>query len=187
MAPRADRTSRMLGIRDALIADNLLAIRAREQHRGATLVFAHNRHLQRHPSTWRFAGMDLEWFSAGAIMASLLGERYVFIAGSLGARTALGLGTPPSDTFEGALQEGTHGHALFDARRLGTALDAEGRDLHARTDVSADQGYFPLDSAALWHCDAILHVAFSAAGQDTVDEAPTAAQLAARIQVLPHP
>ncbi len=183
-APRAERTSRMLGIRDALMADNLRAIRAREQHRGATLVFAHNRHLQRHPSTWRFAGMDLEWFSAGAIMATLLGERYVYIAGSLGARTALGLGTPPADTFEGALQEATHGHALFDARRLGAALDAEGRDHHARTDVSADQGFFPLDAATLWHCDAILHVPFSAAGQDTVDEAPTAAELAARILEL---
>jgi erythromycin esterase-like protein len=42
-APPAERTSRMLGVRDVLMAQNLLAIRAREQHRGPTLVFAHNR------------------------------------------------------------------------------------------------------------------------------------------------
>jgi len=29
--------------------------------------------------------MDLEWFSAGAIMATLLGKRYAFDAGRLGA------------------------------------------------------------------------------------------------------
>ena len=45
---REERFARLAGVRDALMAENLLAIRAAEAHRGPTLVFAHNTHLQRH-------------------------------------------------------------------------------------------------------------------------------------------
>ncbi|MGH7866053.1 MAG: erythromycin esterase family protein, partial [Candidatus Dormibacteraceae bacterium] len=45
VAPQAERTSRLLGVRDALMAENLLAVRSLEQHRGATFVFGNNRHL----------------------------------------------------------------------------------------------------------------------------------------------
>ena len=118
-APAAQRTSRMLGVRDALMAENLLAIRTREHYRGPTLVFAHNRHLQRHPSTWRLGDMDLRWSSAGAIVAALLGDRYMFIAGSLGASDAIRVPVAESDTFEGALREASQGRlALVDGNRL---------------------------------------------------------------------
>jgi erythromycin esterase-like protein len=84
-APPAERTSALLGVRDALMAENLLAIRARERDRGPVVVLAHNRHVQRTPSTWPLAGMDLRWWGAGAIVAALLGDRYVVVAGSVGA------------------------------------------------------------------------------------------------------
>ncbi|MER7013107.1 erythromycin esterase family protein [Saccharopolyspora sp. NPDC000359] len=45
-----DRIATLLSLRAEMMADNLLAIVAREQHRGPTLVFAHNAHLQRAPS-----------------------------------------------------------------------------------------------------------------------------------------
>lgn len=61
------------------------------------------------PPARRLADMDLEWYSAGAIIATLLGERYAFVAGSLGSSTTLGLLPPARDTFEGALQEATPG------------------------------------------------------------------------------
>jgi hypothetical protein len=185
----------MLGVRDALMAEHLLAIRARERPRGATLVFAHNRHLQRHPSTWRLAGMDLEWFSAGAIVATLLGDRYAFIAGSLGASATLGLRAPDADTFEGVMQEATRGNALFDPARVAAA-----GALHVRTDGTAEQGYFPLDAATLAHCDAVLHVSGAPGSPPAVavpdaapapaepavpDAAPAPAELAARIRALP--
>ncbi|MEV5690922.1 DUF6194 family protein [Micromonospora globbae] len=160
-APPAVRTSRLLGIRDALMAQNLLDIRTREAHRGPTLVFAHNRHLQRHPSTWRLAGMDLRWWSAGAIVSSLLGERYAVVVGSLGASGALKLGAPPAGTFEAALDAaldaGDHAPggrvAVVDPVRLRQA-----GPLRARTDVTPEQGHFPLDEETVAHCDAILHV-----------------------------
>ena len=47
--------------RDAVRLDEegLYAECETERHRGRTLVFAHNRHLQRQRSEWRLAGMDL--------------------------------------------------------------------------------------------------------------------------------
>jgi erythromycin esterase-like protein len=169
IAPQ-ERTSRLLGIRDALMARNLLDIRAAERHRGPTLVFAHNRHLQRHPSTWHLAGMDLTWSSAGAVVATLLGGRYVYIAGSLGSSAALGLAAPDVGTFEHAL-----GPGLVDA----AALAAITGGLRERTDVTAEQGYFPLDAATLADCDALLHVPAAA------PDGPDPAALAERILALP--
>jgi hypothetical protein len=62
--------------------------------------------------------MDLAGWSAGAIVATLVGERSASVAGSLGARAALRLLAPAADTFQAALQAATRGCALFDAARL---------------------------------------------------------------------
>lgn len=86
------------------MAQNLLDVRGVEARRGATLVFAQNLHLQRNLSNWRLADMDLNWFGAGAIVGSLLGEQYTFVAGSLGRSEALGLREPKPNTYEGFLQ-----------------------------------------------------------------------------------
>ncbi|WP_089246976.1 erythromycin esterase family protein [Asanoa hainanensis] len=153
-APQAARTSRLLGVRDAWMAHNLLAIRAEEQHRGPTLVYANNRHLQRHPSTWNLAGMDLEWSSAGSIVSALLGDRYAVIIGSLGASTALNLSAPPQGTFEAALAGSKT--TLLDRTAIDAALND--RTLTSRTDPTPEQGYFPLDAETVGRCDAILHV-----------------------------
>ncbi|GAB3830182.1 DUF6194 family protein [Dactylosporangium cerinum] len=184
IAPQ-ERTSRLLGIRDALMARNLLDLRAAERHRGPTLVFAHNRHLQRHPSTWHLAGMDLTWSSAGAVAATLLGGRYVYIAGSLGSSAALGLAAPDAGTFEHALGPGlvdavpAAGHALGPRLVDAAALAAVADGLRERTDVTAEQGYFPLDAATLAGCDAVLHVPAAA------PQGPDPAALAERILALP--
>ncbi|MET9882137.1 erythromycin esterase family protein [Streptomyces sp. NPDC006430] len=159
----AARVSRLLAVRDTLMVENIRAVRAREQHRGPTLLFAHNRHLQRNLSAVHLPDMDLEWFSAGAITATLLGDGYTFIASSLGTSAALGLHSPPVNTFEAAMHQAPYGCALFDAHRLREALGASARALHVRTDVRPEQGYFPLDAATLEHCDAVLHIA-SASG-----------------------
>jgi erythromycin esterase-like protein len=171
-APAAERTSRLLGMRDAWMAQNLLDIRAEEQRRGPTLVFAHNRHLQRYPSTWRLAGMDLEWSSAGAIVSTLLGDRYAPVVGSIGASSAMGLDTPASDTFEGVLGAVARQGLIFGAAGLAALVGAA----RVRTDVTVEQGYFPLDAETVRHCEAVWHI----------DRFPAAAaDIAARIQQLP--
>jgi erythromycin esterase-like protein len=145
--PQAERIARLVGVRDALMAENLLAIRSAEAHRGPTLVFAHNRHLQRHPSTMTMAGMDLSWFSAGAIVGSLLGDRYAVIAGSLGTSPALGIEAPAPSTYEGKLQQKT---SLPRYVRASEIEPAEQR--------THDYRYFPLDQATIEHADAVLHI-----------------------------
>ncbi|GIE92742.1 DUF6194 family protein [Paractinoplanes rishiriensis] len=162
-APGAERTSLLLGVRDAWMARNLLDLRVAEHGRGPTLVFAHNRHLQRHPSTWHLAGMDLEWQPAGATVSATLGRRYAFVAGSLGASVALGLGQPAAGTFEAGLS----GDLVVDA----AAID---RDRAARPGAA---DYFPLDASTVAGCDAVWHVdRFPAAAEET----------AARLAALPE-
>ncbi|MDX3693526.1 erythromycin esterase family protein [Streptomyces europaeiscabiei] len=87
------RISRLLATRDALMVENLLDIRAIEAGRGPTLVFGHNLHLRRGLSHMRMRDLDLNWYGAGAILGSLIGERYAFFAGSL---------DPDEATAEGA-------------------------------------------------------------------------------------
>ncbi|PRY56557.1 erythromycin esterase family protein [Glycomyces artemisiae] len=78
--PEADRWSRLSGVRDALMAEHLLDIRALEAGRGPTVVLAHNVHLQTTESRMEMAGMNLVWAGTGAIIAALLGPKYAFIA-----------------------------------------------------------------------------------------------------------
>ena len=46
------------------------------------------------------AGTDMSWSGAGAIIASLLSDRYAVIVGSLGASPALGIEAPATSTYE---------------------------------------------------------------------------------------
>ncbi len=144
------RVSRLLAVRDALMAQNLLDIRRIEARRGPTLVYAHNLHLQRGSSRMRMPELDLDWFCAGAIVGSLVGEQYTFIAGSLGRSAALDLPDPEPDTYEGLLQARTSGWGLSTADAVGTA--------HRRDDTSPERGYFPLEEATVGSADAILHI-----------------------------
>jgi erythromycin esterase-like protein len=132
------------------MAQNLLDIRDIESQRGPTLVFAHNLHLQRNRSTMQMGPMELNWSSAGAIISSLLGERYTFIATSLGRSETIDLQAPETDTFEGHLQSQIPAWALTPAAAVNPA--------RTRTDTNPMQGYFPLEQALLDTTDAILHI-----------------------------
>jgi erythromycin esterase-like protein len=145
------RVSLLSSARDGLMAQNLLAIRTVEGLRGATLVFASNRHLQRNLSTWRTEDIDITWCSAGATVASLVGERYAFVAGSLGSSDAIALGEPEPDTYESFLQSRFTTWGLIPAAEIPPA--------ETRTDTTPPQGYFPLDQEFLDGADAVLHVA----------------------------
>lgn len=141
-ADHSARVSRLLGVRDVLIAENLLDLR----HIAApALLFGHNLHLQRDPGRWVLGELDMRWHGAGAIIAPLLGARYTVIAGSLGASAAVGLDAPAPDTYEGRLPAGLTPAAEVPAGRT-------------RTDARPEQGYFPLDAATVAGVDAILHI-----------------------------
>ncbi|MFC7385463.1 erythromycin esterase family protein [Sphaerisporangium rhizosphaerae] len=139
------RISRLSALRDAMMADNLRAV----AEQGPALVFAHNLHLQRDGSVMTFGDRPLEWWGAGAITATRLGDRYAFLASALGT---VGDDAPPPDTVEGMLSELPWDHCLVDARRLADAI----ADPVPR--VSHDFAYFPLDPARLGRIDGVVFV-----------------------------
>jgi erythromycin esterase-like protein len=152
-APEADqgrRIARLSSLRDALMAQNLLAIRALETQRGPTFVFAHNAHLQRNQSTWHLGDTEVTLASAGATISALLNDRYTFIAGSLGHSKAIGLEEPAPGTYESHLQRSTTSWSLTSPAGI-----PEG---DTRTDPTPQQGYFPLTAATIKGADAILHL-----------------------------
>jgi erythromycin esterase-like protein len=149
------RMARLMAVRDGLMAQNLLDIREIESPRGRTLVGSHNTHLQRNPSTLSVAGHSFDWMGAGAIVGALLGERYAFVASSLGRSEILGLGDPAPDTYEGLAQ----------ARVGEWGLVAAGLVDGGATRADADQafGYNPLVPATVDGAEAIVHIGDAAA------------------------
>ncbi|MGI5157884.1 erythromycin esterase family protein [Microbispora sp. CA-102843] len=137
------RWTRLSALRDAMMAANLRAV---AEH-GPALVFASNLHLQRNKSLMPFGDQPLEWWSAGAITATHLGDRYAFLATALGT---VGDDTPPPDTVEGLLSTLPWDRSLIDARHLAEAITKPAPR------VSRDFAYFPLDPAQLDMIDGIV-------------------------------
>ncbi|MFI6523193.1 erythromycin esterase family protein [Streptomyces uncialis] len=144
------RMTRLVSVRDQMMAHNLLALAAR----GPALVHAHNSHLQREKSTMRMGGRPVEWWSAGALVSAQLGDEYAFVATALGTIRHQGVDTPPPDTVEGLLYALPEDRCVIDAPRLATAL---GGTLPAPR-VSPWFGYSPLDPAHLADPDGIVFV-----------------------------
>lgn len=146
---QSERVAGLLQARDALMAQNLLDIVATERDRGPVLVAAHNTHLQRGPSRWEthWEGVDYaaEWSGAGAIVSTLLGDRYMFVAGSLGASAQVGLDVPEPGTYEERLGPET-----------GVFPPPAGDDLRERTHELL--GHFALEAGIVTASDAILHI-----------------------------
>lgn len=137
------RWTRLSALRDAMMAANLRAV---AEH-GSALVFAGGLHLQRNMSVMSFGDDRLEWWSAGAIAATHLGDRYAFLASALGT---VGDDAPPPDTVEGILSTLPWDRALIDARRLAGAVK------QPAPRVSRDFAYFPLDPAQLGKIDGVV-------------------------------
>jgi len=97
------------GVRDALMADNLLYILSREHGRGKVLVFAHNEHLQRGRSVWpccgqKYQGTDVySWWPAGSQLSDLLGPRYAVIGSAVGVSDDNGIAPPEAGSLEARL------------------------------------------------------------------------------------
>ena len=113
------RLTWLLGVRDSMMAANLLAI----AERGPALVYAHNGHLQRDKSSMRMGGRPLEWWSAGAIVSARLGEGYAFLATALGTIRHHGVEAPPPDTIEGLLYALPEDRYVVDTSRLAAVLE----------------------------------------------------------------
>lgn len=145
--PSPSRMAWLLTIRASMMAANLLAI----AERGPALVHAHNGHLQRERSSMRMGGRQVEWWSAGAIVATRLGREYAVLATALGTLHGHGVDIPPPDTIEGRL------YALEKDPLVVRPADLLG-DPPPTPRVSPWFGYAPLDPAQLASHDAIVFV-----------------------------
>lgn len=143
-----ERIARLLGIRDAMMADNLAYIVARERDRGKVLAFAHNSHLGRGKAQLQFgvqfgAGV-YTWWPAGAHLNELFGPRYVVIGSAVGESPATGIGQPETGTLEGLLTAAP-GPARFIPTHRGQGLPAEAiAALPTRSGSTKHPGYSPL-------------------------------------------
>jgi hypothetical protein len=137
--PSPDRVGTLFSLRTEMMAENLLAIVAEEQHRGPSLVFAHNLHL-------RHAGGE-DWASAGALIGLTLGERYLFVA------TDASLDRAP-DTLQHVLAEATDRRTLFPAPALRAALTPS-----TGTSKPMVRGHIPLTPSDVDRADAVIFIA----------------------------
>lgn len=148
--PTPARMTRLLGIRDAMIAGNVLAL----AERGPVLVNAHNSHLQRTRSAMTMWDHPrLEWWGAGALVHARLGDRYAFVATALGTLRHQGVDVPPPDTVEGLLYPLGDESVVVDPAGLAAALAGP-----PAARVSPWFGYAPLDPAHLTGLDGLVFV-----------------------------
>lgn len=145
-----NRLAWLLGLRDSMMASNLLAIAERRP----ALAHAHNGHLQRDKSSTRMAGRRLEWWSAGAIVSTQLGDGYAFLATALGTIDHRGVEAPPPDTIEGLLYAQPKDRCVVDPRRLAAGFG----DMSPVPRVSPWFGYAPLDPSHVGGIDGIVFV-----------------------------
>lgn len=150
------RVARLLSIRDAMMADNLCALAAREARRGPALVFAHNQHLHKGVSRWQLGDLALRWHSAGALAAARLEDDYTVIGSAVGSAPHQGITPPTPDTVERLLSTLAPGAHLVLTDGLADVAENAVPRLRPRPAASNNHSYFPLDPGTLRELDAVL-------------------------------
>ena len=149
----SQRTSRLLGIRDACMAENLAYILSCEQGRGRTLAYAHNSHLKKGRMQWQFGDELFTWWPAGSHLKEILGERYATIGSAVGVSDANGIGQPEPGTLE-ALLAALPGPGRFISPRWVQELSAsQAAALPVRSGSLKNPTYFPLTAESLTDFD----------------------------------
>jgi erythromycin esterase len=154
-----------LGIRDAMMADNLFYIAARERSRGKVLVFAHNAHLQRGKiaawEAWRKAmnAPEFSWWPAGSHLDRLLGPRYAAIGSAVGESPENGIAAAEPGSIEARLAAAIGSPdslaGLFLPTRTARDLpQAEISSLPSRSVSTTNLSYIPLGPQSLTDFDA---------------------------------
>lgn len=139
-----DRLVSGLGLRDAMMADNLEYIVSREHDRGKVLAFAHNSHLKRGKAEWQLGTDLMTWWPAGAHLSEIFGLRYAVIGSAVGVSDENGIGRPESGTLEARLTASPGPGRLIPTHK-GQGLPAsEIASLPIRSGSLKNPTYFPL-------------------------------------------
>ena len=144
-----------LGLRDAMMADNLAYAVARERGRGKVLAFAHNRHLERKKAEWQLGTDLLTWWPAGAHLDEIFGPGYAVFGTAVGVSVANGIGESQAGTLEALLTAGL-GPGRFIPTHKGRGLPAsEIAALPARSASTLNSTYFALTPQSFTDFDAL--------------------------------
>lgn len=118
------RQARLLGIRAAMMLENLTYIHSREQGRGNVLIFAHNSHLKRGKVQWEWGSEKVAWCPVGSHLHEMFGQRYAVIGSAVGISPANGIDQPEAGTLEARLISAP-GPGRFIPTHQGQQLSAE--------------------------------------------------------------
>ncbi len=147
------RIVQCLGLRDAMMADNLAYVVSQERSRGKVLAFAHNSHLKRTKAEWQLGSNQLSWWPAGAHLHEIFGQGYAVIGTAAGVSVANGIGWPQAGTLEARLT-GAPGPGRFIPTHKGRGLPAsEIAALPKRFASTLNTTYFPLTSQSFTDFD----------------------------------
>ncbi len=142
--PSTKRQERLLGIRDAMMAENLAYIVSREHDRGKILIFAHNSHLKRGKVQW--GDETTIWWPVGSHLQELFGHRYAVIGSAIGSSPANGIGQPEAGTLEARFTSAP-GSVLFIPTHQGQGLPKEEiAALPIRSGSKKNGSYEPLNA-----------------------------------------
>jgi erythromycin esterase len=152
MARNSDYAER-LGIRDALMADNLAYVASRERGRGKVLAFAHNSHLKRGIARWQIGSDIHTWWPAGSHLEAMFGPRCAVIGSAVGVSDANCIGQPEAGTLE-ALLAAVPGPARFIPTHKGQELSPSALTaLPARSASLKNPTYFALTAESVTDFD----------------------------------
>lgn len=151
-----DRLARCLGMRDAMMAENLTYIVERERrrcpHSGRVLAFAHNSHLKLGRAEWQLGPSALVWWPAGAQIKQMLGNRYAVIGAGLGISADNGIAVPEPETLEARLTAAP-GPLRFIPTLPAQSFPAQELASLPVRKVGWNQSYFPLTAKSLTDFD----------------------------------
>jgi len=143
----------LLGLRDAMMGENLAHIVSQERSRGKVFAFAHNMHLKRGKATWEFCGQVNQWWPAGAHAGCLLGPHYAVIGSGVGLSKTHGIDRPEAGTLEARLVGGANSSRFIPTRKGEGLADQEIAALPTRSGGKMNQSYFPLTAQSLTDFD----------------------------------
>lgn len=146
------RLVRLLGMRDAMMADNLAYVLSREKGRGKVLAFAHNSHLKRGKAEWQLGGVFNTWWPAGAHLNEMFGPRYAVIGSGVGFSDTHSIGQPESGTLEAHLTAAP-GPVRFIPTHTGRGLLPATTDLPVRSGSTKASTYFALTPGSITDFD----------------------------------
>jgi len=155
------RIVQCLGLRDAMMADNLAYAAAREHRnhgldgRGRVLAFAHNSHLQRGKAEWQLGSLALAWWPAGAHLSQVLGSRYAVIGTAVGVSPENGIAQPEEGSLEARLLSLPGPMRLIVTERGRRLAESEMQALAARSASALNSTYFPLTAQSISDFDAL--------------------------------